>query len=74
MELYQDGSDGITVLFEPDLLDQVADILLLKRRRRVSEAERARPATIGRGTQYQAHGTGAHCESRPCVPGALVDG
>lgn len=66
VEVYTEGSDGVTVLFPVDRLDQVADLLLLKRRRRVSEQERERLAAIGRQTQYQS-GTGVHSEGLFCV-------
>ena len=71
-EVYVDASDGATTLFPVDLLDQVADILLLKRRRRVSQQERQRLATIGKQTQYHS-GTGVRSEGLVCVPTRPVD-
>jgi len=70
--VYVDASDGATVLFPIDLLDQVAEVLLLKRRRRISEDERQRLATIGKQTQY-GHGTGVRSEGLVCVPTRPVD-
>ena len=69
VEVYVDASDGVTVLFPIDLLDQVAEVLLLKRRRRISEDERQRLATIGKQTQY-GHGTGVRSEGLVGVPRA----
>jgi hypothetical protein len=39
-ELYQDGSDGVTVLFDVADFDQMAAIIRPRRRRRLSEARR----------------------------------
>jgi hypothetical protein len=71
--VWQDGSDGATVLFPVDLLDQVADLLKLRRRRRVSDQERSRLAELGRrhGFQPRQDGYQSDSERRPCVPEAL---
>ncbi len=66
VRIEQDGSDGVTVSFPPELLPQVADLLHLKRRRRLSPEARLRLAEAGAKTRFK-HGTGAHCETRPCV-------
>lgn len=45
--LWQNGSDGVTVLFSPDQLEAVAALLHLRRRRVLSEAARAHLRTLG---------------------------
>jgi len=59
VEAGQDRADAISVLFAPDRVEQVADIPLLKRRRRMSEAERQRLASIGFKSGRRAY-TGVH--------------
>ena len=71
-EVYVDASDGATILFPVDLLDQVADILLLRRRRRMSEKERQRLAGIGFKPRSSAY-TGVRPASAVCVPTPQVD-
>jgi hypothetical protein len=70
VEVYTDGSDGVTVLFPVDRLDEVADLLLLRRRRRVSEQERERLAELSKqhGFQSRKHIVGVHSEGLVCVP------
>ena len=41
LEVVQDGDDGITLTFHPDLLETVAAIVRLRRRRRLSAQQRA---------------------------------
>lgn len=68
--LWQDGADGCTVLFPVDLLDQVADLLKLRRRRQVTEEERKRLAEIGRRHGFQPrHPTfQSDLEAERCIP------
>ncbi|HBO43599.1 MAG TPA: hypothetical protein DD670_06655 [Planctomycetaceae bacterium] len=56
--LWQDGTDGITVLFDPGLFEQVATLLGLRRRRQVSDEERKRLAELGHrhGFKPNQHG------------------
>ena len=54
VHVWQDGTDGLTVLFPPNQLDEVAALLKLRRRRRVSDEERKRLADIGRSHQFRA--------------------
>jgi len=53
LQVWQDGADGATVLFPADKLDEVADLLKLRRRRRMSERERQRLAGLGRAYRFQ---------------------
>jgi len=48
VKVHQDGSDGVTVLFPVERFDQVADIMHPRRRRIVSEKERARLKRMGK--------------------------
>lgn len=75
VEVWQDGADGATVLFPVEKLDEVADLLKLRRRRRISERERERLAELGRrfGFQPHRHGFESDSEARPCVPEAPAD-
>ena len=72
VEVWTDGSDGATVLFPADKLEEVAVLLRLRRRRRVSDRERARLAELGRrhGFQPRQAGLQSNSEARPCVPTA----
>jgi len=74
-EVWTDGSDGVTVLFPPDRLNEVAHLLHLKRRRRVSDQERARLAEVGRQYQFRprSHGVQSDSEGRICDSSPLVD-
>ena len=65
--VWQAGSDGATVLFPVGMIDQVAAIMLPKRRRRLSEAARAQLAAAGAKTRF-APGVGAPKTSAVCVP------
>ncbi len=71
VEVWQDGSDGVTVLFPSSLLDQVAELLLLRRRRRLSEAGREQLARASLATRFQPHRPGVQSrgDERPCVAG-----
>lgn len=68
VEVWQDGSDGCTVLFSPDLLDQVADLLKLRRRRQVTDEERKRLSELGRRYHYRRHGFRSDLNDAVCVP------
>jgi hypothetical protein len=70
--VHQDGSDGVTVLFPVDQFDAVAALLLPRRRRVVSEAERERLRTLGAKYRFQ-HGVQSDSETRPCVGTGLDD-
>jgi hypothetical protein len=65
--VHQDGSDGITAVFHVDRFEAVAAIMLPKRRRVASEAEKERLRHLGRQFGYQP-GCGAHHTSAACVP------
>jgi hypothetical protein len=75
VEVWQDGSDGCTVLFAVDLLNQVADLLRLRRRRQVTEEERERLAAIGHRHRFQPHQCGfqSDSEAQIYVPEAEAD-
>ena len=75
VQVYTEGSDGVTVLFSADHLDQVAELLLLKRRRQITEGERQRLVELGRQHRFlsRGDGVGAQKNERPCVPAASVD-
>lgn len=48
----QDGDDGVTVVFPVDKFAQIAKLMLPRRRRQVSDAERARLAAMGAGFRF----------------------
>jgi len=75
VELWQDGSDGCTILFPVDLLDRVADLLKLRRRRQVTEEERRRLSELGHrhGFQPQQRGFHSDLEAQRCVSEAQPD-
>jgi hypothetical protein len=70
--IHQDGDDGITILFPADRMPEVAALMKPRRRRHVSEAERARLAALGAKYGFQP-GTQTRSDERPCVPEALDD-
>lgn len=70
--LWQNGSDGVTVLFPPDRLEDVAALLHLRRRRRVSDKERDRLRALGVKYGFN-YGTGARPASAVCVAGTQGD-
>jgi len=63
----QDGADGANVVFDVAHFDQVAEIMLPRRRRRLSPEARQRLAEAGAKTRF-GHGTQSDSEARPCVP------
>jgi hypothetical protein len=54
VRIHQDGDQEKTLLFDVTLFEQIAPLLKLRRRRLVSEAERARLATVGAATRLTA--------------------
>jgi hypothetical protein len=52
--LWQDGSDGVTVLFKVEHFELVANLLKLRRRRQTSEQERRRLAELGRKYRFRS--------------------
>jgi hypothetical protein len=75
VQVHTDGSDGVTVLFSPNHLNLVADLLQLRRRRRVSDRERQRLAALGRkyGFQPRQAGFQTSSEARESTIGPKVD-
>ena len=51
--VHQDGSDGVTALFPVERFPEVAELMKPRRRRHVSEAERARLAALGAKYGFQ---------------------
>ena len=71
-KLEQDGADGATVLFPVDHFDEVAEIMIPRRRRRLSPE--ARTQAIERLSKYQFRpAVGSPSNQRPGDPGALPD-
>jgi hypothetical protein len=64
--IHQDGDDGITILFPVGRMPEVAVLMKPRRRRHVSEAERARLAAMGAKYGFRS-GTQARSDERPCV-------
>ena len=53
----QDWTDGVTATFPVDRLSAVADVLRLRRRRRLSPEARAKLAAVGTATRFhKTHG------------------
>jgi len=50
--LHQDAEDAVVLLFPEDRLHDLADMLNLRRKRRISEAERQRLLAIGGATRF----------------------
>ncbi len=75
VQVYTDGSDGVTVLFPPERFEEVADLLRLRRRRRVSDQERQRLAALGRqyGFLPRKAGLQSDSEALESTQTALVD-
>jgi hypothetical protein len=53
VQVWTDGSDGVTVVFPPDRLEEVAELLKLRRRRRITDQERDRLTELGRRHRFQ---------------------
>ena len=75
VKVWQDGTDGCTVLFPVEVFDQVAELLKLRRRRRVTDEERKRLSELGHQTRFlpRQHGVQSDLEARPGVPRAQPD-
>jgi hypothetical protein len=70
--VHQDGTDGLTVLFDVAHFEAVAEIMQPRRRRTLSPE--ARKAAGERLAKYQFRpAVGIDCEARPCVPMPLDD-
>ena len=70
--LWQDGSDGATVLFDVALFPQVARLMHPRRCRRLSDEQRAKLIEAGAKHRF-SNGAGPRSEGRPCVPTTLCD-
>lgn len=55
VEVIQDGEDGINASFPVELFPQVAELMLPRRKRQVSEQERIRLSTMGRANLAKLH-------------------
>ena len=66
VEVRQDGSDGVTVLFDVDLFEVVAEVIKPRRRRVLSESARRQLAEAGKKTQFK-HGVQNAGEALVCV-------
>jgi hypothetical protein len=54
VRIHQDGDQEKTLLFDVSLFEQIAPLLKLRKKRLVSEAERARLAHVGAATRLTA--------------------
>jgi hypothetical protein len=70
--LWQDGSDGSTVLFDVTLFPEVAKLMHPRRCRRLSPEQRAKLIEAGAKHRFR-NGAGARPEARPYVPTTLYD-
>jgi hypothetical protein len=70
--LWQDGSDGATVLFDVALFPQVAKLMHPRRCRRLVPEQRAKLIEVGAKHRFR-HGAGARGEGRPCVQSLPCD-
>jgi len=61
-QLWNDADDGVTVLFEPDQFDEVAKVMLPRKRKRLSAAQRARFVAAGAKTRIS---DGAKARRKP---------
>jgi hypothetical protein len=69
LEVQQDAADGVTVAFPAERLPEVAEVLRLRRRRRLSPEARAKLAALGTATRFhKTHGVGAR-ENAPNARG-----
>jgi len=86
VEVWTDGSDGVTVLFAPEQIDQVADLLKLRRRRKPltqeqleERARRLAPFRFSARRKTQGNeaplrpGLETDSEAVPVVPATSVD-
>jgi hypothetical protein len=70
--VWQDGSDGITVVFDVALFPRVAKLMHPRRCRRLSPEQRAKLIEAGAKHRF-GNGAGACSEGRPCVQTTLCD-
>jgi len=70
--LWQDGSDGATVLFDVADFEAVARIMRPCKRRVLTEKIRAHLEVVGAKTRFK-HGVGNAGRPRPCVPTGPAD-
>ena len=61
----QDGDDGISATFPADRIDEVAQLIKARRRRRLSETEKRRLVEAGAKYRFR-HGAESDSEARPC--------
>jgi hypothetical protein len=76
VQVHQDGSDGVSVIFPADRLNEVAELLRLRRRRVISQEERQRLAALSKEHspfRRRSPISESDSEARPCVPETLVD-
>lgn len=72
VDVAQDGSDGVNVVFHVEHLEEVAAIMQPRRRRVLSEPARVRLAEAGARTRF-GRGIQTAPNERPCVPMPLDD-
>ena len=72
IEVWQDGSDGVTVLFDAADFDQIADIMRPRRRRHLTPEARAAAGERLRKYQF-GHAVGLTSDTQFCVPAGSVD-
>jgi hypothetical protein len=70
--LWQDGSDGATVVFDVALFPQVAKIMRPRRCRRLNPEQRAKLVQAGAKHRFRT-GAQTRPEPRPCVQAARID-
>jgi hypothetical protein len=68
--LWQDGSDGVTVLFDAADFNQVAKLMRPRRKRRLNPEQQAKLIEAGARNRFRA-GAGASRNERPCVQTTL---
>ena len=75
VQVHTDGSDGVTVLFAPDHLDVIANLLQLRGRRRISDQERERLTALIRKHSFQPRqpAVQSSCEALESTQTAAVD-
>jgi hypothetical protein len=71
--LYQDGSTEKTFLFPLSLFDQVAGIVRPRKRRRLSDEQRAAFVSSGSATRFPSRGSDAS-QATPSLPEATGQG
>ena len=69
---HQDGDDGANVLFEVEHFDEVAEIMIPRRRRQVSEEERRRLAEAGAKYRFRRGYGASHRALESTIGGQSV--